>query len=461
MGVDMSTWGILAPVLVILFSTGSVFLVRLFQKPVVGLYAALIYSFVMPMLGREILPLPFGVGFEILLIITWVVVFIRSRQFDWKLLNNDLVVLTTLWFLLSVLEVINPAGASVMGWATELRSVALHPLLIIPLTLLLCNSRKSIDVFVTITVAVSVFAALYGVRQLEIGLTPGETAFVEESADTHLLWGQLRVFSFFTDAGQFGASQAHVALIAGLLVLGPFKWWVRLLCASSAIIVLIGMLISGTRGALFVLIVGAFVALFLFKNFRVFALGLVVLAMGVAFLKYTDIGASNYQIERLRTALDPEDASLNVRFINQRILRDYLKDKPFGGGLGVIGDAGHEYNSDKFLSTIEPDSYWVKVWAMYGIVGFVLWFAMQLYLLGKCCGIVWHTRDPKLRVILIALTAGVFGIFAASYGNEVMNRVPSSILIYMSMAVVYLSSKLDRKVDSPAVEAKKTEAYAI
>ena len=163
----------------------------------------------------------------------------------------------------------------------------------------------------------------------------------------------------------------------------------------------------------------------------------------------------------MRTALDPKDESLNVRFINQLILRDYLKDKPFGGGLGVIGEWGHEYNNDKFLSTIEPDSYWVKIWAMYGIVGLVLWFAMQMYILGKCCGIVWHTHDPRLRVILIALTAGVFGIFVASYGNEVMNRVPSSILIFMSIAFVYLSPNLDSKRKETLVADKKMDTYAV
>jgi len=176
------------------------------------------------------------------------------------------------------------------------------------------------------------------------------------------------------------------------------------------------------------------------------ALGLLVMALAIGVLKYTSIGSSSYQIDRLRTALDPEDASLNVRFTSQLILRDYLKDKPFGGGLGVIGAWGQVYNSDKFLSTIEPDSYWVKIWAMYGIVGLVLWFAMMLYILGKCCGIIWKIRDPSLKIKLIALCSGTFGIFVASYGNEVMNRIPSSILIFMSWAFIYLAPKLEAEV---------------
>src|SRR5690606_13380650 len=177
---------------------------------------------------------------------------------------------------------------------------------------------------------------------------------------------------------------------------------------------------------------------------KVMIVGIVAGALCFGLLKFTSIGSGNYEIRRIRSALDPKEASLNVRLENQKILRAYLVNKPFGEGLGVIGFWGHEYNSDKFLSTIEPDSYWVKVWAMYGIVGFVLWFVMMMYLLGKCSGIAWRIRDPVLRIKVIALVAGAFGIFVASYGNEVINRIPSSLLTYMSMAFVYLSPRLDR-----------------
>src|SRR5690606_31481740 len=103
-------------------------------------------------------------------------------------------------------------------------------------------------------------------------------------------------------------------------------------------------------------------------------------------------------------------------------------------------------NSDKFLSTIEPDSYWVKVWAMYGIVGFIYWFCMMMYITGKSCGIIWRIEDKKLKVKLIALTSGFFGIFISSYGNEVINALPSSIVCYLSMVLVFMGPRFDRKL---------------
>ncbi len=183
------------------------------------------------------------------------------------------------------------------------------------------------------------------------------------------------------------------------------------------------MLISGTRGALFALVVGGFVAIILFKKIKPIILGGVILLGFLFFLKFTHIGDGNYQIFRLRTALDPQDPSLNVRLTTQRNLREYMSSRPFGGGLGVIG-YNSRFNQGQYLATVPPDSYFVKVWAMYGIVGLTIWLGIMMYILGKCCGIVWKIEDRSLKVKAIALTAGYAGILFCSYGNEVINIYP-------------------------------------
>jgi O-antigen ligase len=85
----------------------------------------------------------------------------------------------------------------------------------------------------------------------------------------------------------------------------------------------------------------------------------------------------------------------------------------------------------------------VKIWAEYGIIGFLIWFGMMLFILGKCCGIVWRIRDPKLRQQLLALTAGYSGILMSSYGNEIMNQVPSAMIVYISWVFIFLGPELD------------------
>lgn len=176
--------------------------------------------------------------------------------------------------------------------------------------------------------------------------------------------------------------------------------------------------------------------------------GLTVALLFIGFLKYTYIGNGNYQIYRLRTALDPKEASLNVRIANQKIIGQYLASRPFGGGLGVIGTWGKEYNRDKYLSTVEPDSYWVKIWAMYGIVGFTIWFCMIMYILGQCCGIIWNIRNEGLRYKMIAMMSACAGIFFCSYGNEVMNAMPSSLVVSICLAFIFLSPNFDDKPET-------------
>ncbi|MNK40408.1 hypothetical protein D3C87_590560 [compost metagenome] len=443
----LTVFSVVIPAAVIVCSLFVVYIAYLFRDPSIGLNTLVVYCFTLSLFSRELSSaIPFGIGIEVFLLLIWIAVLILNKEFDWKSLNNDLVKLMLAWFIISFIEVINPAGASVRGWIQEIRSTALFPILSIPLAFLLFNSEKKLDTFLVIILLLSFFASLNGIKQQHIGLSDGEQRFLDEGgAVTHVLWGKLRVFSFYSEAGQFGASQASFVLVALMLALGPFKIWKRILLFLLSIFFVYGMLISGTRGALFALITGAFFAIFLTKNVKILSMGFIAALLFIFVLKFTSIGNGNYAIYRMRTGLDPQEASLNVRLNNQRVLSEYLRGRPFGGGLGVIGAWGKEYNKDKFLSTIEPDSYWVKLWAMYGIVGFTLWFCMIMYLLGKCCGIIWKIKSERLRYKAIALISSSAGIFFCSYGNEVMNAMPSAIVVSFSFAFVFMCPKFDKE----------------
>jgi len=419
-------------------------LVLLIRNPLLALFATIIYTFILPVVGREtMVPFQFGVITELLLLLTWIGALVNPKAADWQASANDLVLLTTIWFVISVLQIFNPAGASVMGWLSEIRTTALTMVLTVPLACALIRKEKHADIFLYLTIGWAVIAAVNGIKQLYIGLFPGEEAFLMANTKTHLIRGVLRVFSFYTDAAMFGASMAQVALISWVLALGPFTKWKRIMLFLISALLFYAMMISGTRGAFFVF-AGGVAGLFLTKNFRLLLIGLFGLVLLFSFLKFTNIGQGNYQVRRLRTAVNPtEDASFLVRMNTQMMLRDYLADKPFGGGLGTIGNNGKEHNPGTFLAGLEPDSYWVKVWAMYGITGLVVWFCLMCYILGKCCRIVWRTEDPKLKIKLVALVSATTGVFIASYGNEVINRTPASILAFISLAIIYNSRKWD------------------
>lgn len=381
------------------------------------------------------------------MLITLIAAFIKVPSANWKNVQTDLFYLLLIWFIISVVEVINPAGASTIGWIKELRSVALYPLIIVMLSLVIFNKIEDLNTFIFLVLLLSTLAALDGIKQKHIGLSRGDIGFLNSGgAATHMLWGRLRVFSFYAEAAQFGASQAHIGLMALILALGPVKKKVKITLLIASALMLYGMLLSGTRGALFALVPAAFVAIILSRKFKILIIGGVLAVGFLCFLKFTTIGNGNYEIYRFRSALNPADPSLNVRLSTQRVLKEYMSSRPFGGGLGVLGSNGMAYNQDKFLSKIQPDSYWVKVWAMYGIVGFVIWIGMMMFILGKCCAITWGIEDEGLKVKAIALTSGVAGIIFCSYGNEVINNMPSAIIVFMSLAFIYKLPEFDEKL---------------
>ncbi|MGM9478140.1 O-antigen ligase family protein [Pedobacter sp. GSP4] len=440
------SFGLLGPLSVLAIAGLGIFMVSLFRNPRTGVWVYLVYCFVLGFLVKYFLQIPVGLALDGILLLTWASILVHMKNFDWSRLRNEHVLFSLVWFAISILQLLNPYGGSFLGWFNELRFAALSWLLVAPFVFLLFNRIADLNRFITGILLLSLVATLYGMKQLYLGLSQGEQIWMNAgNAGTHIINGKLRVFSMYSDAGQFGASQAIMAVIALTLAAGPFSFVKKVTFAFFALVFLYGMAISGTRGALFALAAGLVASLFLSRNFAVLVVGMIFCAAGFGLLKYTDIGDHIFQVHRLRTALDPKDASLAVRLENQHKLSYLLDELPFGAGLGMSGMNGTTYNADRPIANIPPDSYWVKVWVMYGVVGLSIWFALTCYIIGKCGGIAWKIRDPKLRVKMIALTAGTVACFICSYGNEVMNGMPSSVIMFMSWAFIFIAPGLDRQ----------------
>ncbi len=439
----------------------AAFVVLVFLKPKVGYYMFIIYSFLVAGLTREMANIPFGLGQDGILLLTWLaVIFHKGNRLRLRHLNNDFVWIGVIWFLITVAEIGNPERPSIEGWYYEMRSTTLYWVLSVPLVILLFNKKEDINTFFDFIIIISFIAALYGAKQLFIGPSDAEREWLEAGAKrTHILFGKLRVFAFYTDAGQFGASQGHVGIMCIILATGPFRTLKKMWYVIAGLVILYGMLISGTRGALFAIVGGGFTFLVLSKQVKVLIIGSILGLGFLGMLKYTSIGSGNAQIQRLRSSVNPDNPSLQVRLVNQKRLKEFLKTKPLGYGVGTIGIWGIKYNKRIPINSIPPDSYFVKVWAEYGIIGLVIWISFMMYILGKSAGIIWNTRDPILRIQLSALCAGCAAILLCSYGNEVINQMPSSMIVYTSWGLVWLGARWDTpdsKSDSEITKVSET-----
>ena len=284
-----------------------------------------------------------------------------------------------------------------------------------------------------------------GIMQHFIGVDHWEKAWLDEgNYKTHILFGKLRSFSFLSDAGQFGANQAYSAVVALILSFGEKEKLKKMFFILVALFGLYGMVLSGTRGAISIPLAGLMAFFVLRKNIGVMITGFVFLVIIFVFFKFTTIGQGNDQIRRMRTAFNPEDASLQVRLANQKKLKVYLASRPFGGGIGLGGTKAQKYRPNAFLSQIATDSGYVLTWVEEGVIGLVLQLFILFYTISKASfEVMFRIRDPILKMKMAALIAGMFGIMVANYGNAVLAQMPTSILIYASMAIMLNSEKYD------------------
>jgi O-antigen ligase len=247
-----------------------------------------------------------------------------------------------------------------------------------------------------------------------------------------------------SDAGQFGGNQAYTGVVATIYSMAQKDKRKKYFFLLVGLLGFYGMIISGTRGAISIPLAGFMTFFVLRKNIKVLSYGVALLALVFVFFRFTTIGQGNDQIRRMRTAFDPNDASLQVRLDNQKLLKKYLASRPFGGGIGHGGVKAQKYLPNAFLSQVATDSWYVLVWVEQGIVGLVLHLFILFYCVIKgSYKVMFRIRDPQLKLKMAALISGMAGVMVASYGNAVLGAMPTGMLIYTSMALMLNSEALD------------------
>ncbi len=278
-------------------------LAAIFNNPRIGLFMSIHSSFAIVPLSNYLPPLPFPAGLlvDFFLLVTLVATLLKIKQEDWLKVSRGVLLFISVWFLLTALQIFNPEARSAEAWLYAIRSTSFQMFITIILALLLLRSPKDLQSVLFIFLLWSVPAALNGIRQLHIGLTDAENAWLAAgAARTHVLFGKLRVFSYFTDAGTFGAAQAMAVVIAGILALNAEGFRKKLIYGLVAVLCFYGMAISGTRGALFVIFAGFGTYFLLCGKVKVLISGLIVGIVFFGFLKFTSIGNTNYQIYRMK-----------------------------------------------------------------------------------------------------------------------------------------------------------------
>ena len=449
-GFFIADQGLIAVAALLVLPFAVFFLIKVFENPVVGFFAVYVVNFIALGLARYVLQAPFGLLVDGFLVLTFIAVFFKFfyEKFDWSRLNNQVLNVALIWLGYSLFELVNPAVVSRLAWIYSVRSVSMYMVMTVILMLILMDKYKYFMYFLYFWMFFEVLGSFKGFIQLYVGLDPYEVRWLDVvGRSTHILFGKLRVFSFFTDAGQFGASQGHTAMVASIIALTVKDNRKRIFFIVVAFFCFWGMFISGTRGIWGVVGGAGIFWLLLNRNFKLFFVGVLVGLSVFVFFRYTYIGQGIYFIQRMRGAFDPNNPSLLVRLENQAKLRPYLIQRPFGGGIGNAGAKAQRFAPNTFLSNTATDSWYVEIWAEQGMVGLALHLSLMAFILIKGSYIIMHRiRDPELRGQMVAIISGIFGIMLSSYGNGVFGQMPTGLLMYSSMVFIFLSPKYDKEI---------------
>jgi hypothetical protein len=417
---------------------GGIFIYIVFKNPIIGFFTAIGYNFVVLGIGRYIQGLPLGFGIDGLMILTFLaLIFSRFRQrVDWSPANRNITILATVWLGYFILQLANPEARMIEPWIAG-RGIGFYFFFFIILTFMLINTNKKLDTFLYLWGAFSILATLKGIGQMVFGLDTVEQAWLDNGgAVTHILFGKLRVFSFFSDAGQFGGNQGYAGVVFIIFSMAK-KGFPKIFFLIVGILGLYGMMISGTRGSIAVPFAGFITFFVLRRNIRVLGTGLLFVVLLFVFFKFTMIANGNAQIRRMRTGFDANNPSLLIRKANQAILTGYLSSRPFGGGIGHAGDKAQRFLPNAFLSHVATDSWYVMIWAEMGIIGLILHLCILFYVIGMASfKVMFRIRDPITKLKMSALISGMAGVMLASYGNGVLGGMPTGLLIYASMALM-------------------------
>jgi O-antigen ligase len=195
------------------------------------------------------------------------------------------------------------------------------------------------------------------------------------------------------------------------------------------------------------LIAGFVVYLFLSRSVRILVPCAIIGGILLFILIFTNIGNSNQQMRRMRSAFNrKEDASANVRDINKAAIAKYMKEAPWGIGIGMLSKDIPANNKFKKLSDIPPDSEYVFIWVRTGPVGVTVFTCcMVMILIGGCIIVLFKLKSPSLTGIGGGLCAAYVSIQLGGYANQILIQYPNALTFFGGMTIVYLLPYLEPK----------------
>jgi len=403
----------------------------------IGIYFVLTLGTFVTFLSK-IVDLPFGTSLDLFLAVMSLGVLMKQAyRRDGTFLKNPLTVPIVIWVLYNLMQVLNPAAVSRLAWVYTVRSMAVLILLYFIASHALNSYRRIINVF-KYMLGLAFISALYGLYQEYIGFTEFEYKWLYSDPKRFQLifqWARLRVFSFFSDPTNYGMYMAYYGVICSILILGPFKIWQKITLGIAALSMFWAIGLAGSRTPVVLVPFGFVVFVLLTLDKKILITMACVGLIGTAgILKST----SNAILFRIQSAflIDKSADTINVRLNNQKMIQPFIQAHPFGAGLGSAGEWGARFAPDSILAKFPPDSGFVRIAVELGWIGLLLYCFLLLRIIHFSTYCYLRVKHPKIKIIYLCITVMMFMLILASYPQEAIIQLPTSIFFYVSLAII-------------------------
>lgn len=285
----------------------TLFIFICINRPVILLAITFMLNYLIMGINRyHSIPIAITNIFDLLYGIMLALILLKQLQSNhhFRKILNVYTCITLVWLLYCIINIGNGiTGEFYMeAWLRILRPWALYPILTCIILSIHCNRYTFIHYFLILWGIMTLLAAAKGYWQKNKGFDSTELSWLwAYGARTHFIHSGIRYFSFFTDAGLFGASMGLSCTVFTLTFFYTKNLFLRLFYLIVGMAGFYGLLISGTRSAIAVPIAGLGLFLFLSKSWKIGIISFILLAGGIGMLKYTKIGENNKLIRRMRT----------------------------------------------------------------------------------------------------------------------------------------------------------------
>ena len=420
----------------------------LFKWRMAAFWALIVINYILQMKDS---PLPSAVPMsmwnEMLEMILLAIAIIDVRQTPhFGRCANLMLFALVIWCGFCTLQILNDTcdiGFDIGSWYTGARLMAFQILYAFIVFSIYITSPIILITYLRLWAVLSLYSAFWTWKQTHIGFTTTEYNWLYNGPGqvTHLLNARtlVRYFSTFSDAANYGINAAASSVVFIILTITGKITWERLFYAATSVLVIWGMFQSGTRTAIFCLGAGLFIYIFLSRSIKIAVPFSILFVLFACFLVFTNIGNGNQQIRRMRSAFDKKDASANVRDINKAAIAKYIKDAPWGLGIGSTQKNIPANNKYRKLSDIPPDSEYVYIWVHTGPIGLTVFIiTTAIMFLGAC----WITMFRLKSRSLMGIGAGLCGAFLAvqlgGYANQILMQFPNCVMFYGGLSIVYI-----------------------